>query len=110
METGRGIDILNRDTAEDLMWAVRVAVRNDFSHLENNTRNLLSALMGLERDSYREGRLEATADGIALGTMVLLMGRSNFNYHIEQMRGNSLDYDPPSSGQLRRIRDVFVRR
>ena len=81
--------------------------RNLESHLEDNTTKLLASIMGLEQFAHESGRLEATLEGVALGFMVQLLGRMEFNNCVRVMVRNQLDYDPPSQKQLKRVREFF---
>ena len=87
-----------------------IADRNIESHPQNDSRRLLSLLMGLERYCHQDGSLESTVEGLALAFMVLLLGRRKFDTYIQEIRSNNVDFDPPCALQLERIRDVYTKR
>lgn len=107
--TGRGHSIITLANAHYLNRETRVSERNDASHLEGNTPELLSALMGLELHAFNFGRIETTAEGIALAFVVLIMGRDRYTSLIRHFRANPVDYDFPDLEQLFRIRTLWRR-
>jgi hypothetical protein len=106
MRGGR-CQLLTREHAEKLMEVVDVGDRNDESHLENNTTKLLADLLGLEEHKNQGGDLVSTQEGLALGFMLLLLGKGGFTKECRQIRNSPLEFDPLSAAQLKRVRIFF---
>jgi hypothetical protein len=56
--------------------------------------------MGLEAHAFKYGQIEGTAEGIALGFVVLLLSRARSTSLLGEIRATPIDYDGLDFSQL----------